>query len=62
MGLSGYEESGDLFEVVSPDGNNVLYDEIEMPWNAFIISSANNVIYLILLHSFIYPTPFYCVG
>lgn len=33
MGLSGYEESGDLFEVVSPEGDNVLYDEIEMPFN-----------------------------
>ena len=33
LGLSGYEDAGDLFEVVSPDGNNVLYDEIEMPFN-----------------------------
>lgn len=33
MGLSGYEESGNLFEVVSPEGDNVLYDEIEMAWN-----------------------------
>ena len=33
LGLSGYEESGDLFEVVSPEGDNVLYDEIEMPFN-----------------------------
>lgn len=33
MGISGFEESGDLFEVVSPDGSNVLYDELEMPWN-----------------------------
>ena len=33
MGLSGYEDSGELFEVVSPEGDNVLYDEVEMPWN-----------------------------
>ena len=33
MGLSGYMESGELFEVVSPEGDNVLYDEIEMPFN-----------------------------
>ena len=39
MGLSGYEESGDLFEVVSPNGDNVLYDEIEMPWNVSYTSA-----------------------
>lgn len=33
MGLSRYDDSGNLFEVVSPEGDNVLYDEIEMPWN-----------------------------
>ena len=44
LGLSGYEESGDLFEVVSPDGENVLYDEIEMPWNvSFTAATGNNV-------------------
>ena len=39
MGLSGYEESGDLFEVVSPEGDNVLYDEVEMPWNVSYTSA-----------------------
>lgn len=39
MGLSGYEESGDLFEVVSPEGDNVLYDEIEMPFNVSYTSA-----------------------
>ena len=44
LGLSGYEESGDLFEVVSPDGENVLYDEIEMPWNvSFTAATGKNV-------------------
>ena len=33
MGLRGYDESGELFEMVSPEGDNVLYDEIEMPFN-----------------------------
>ncbi len=39
MGLSGYDEVGDLFEVVSPEGDNVLYDEIEMPWNVSYTSA-----------------------
>lgn len=39
MGLSRYEESGDLFEVVSPEGDNVLYDEVEMPWNVSYTSA-----------------------
>lgn len=33
LGLSGYENDGNLYEVVSPEGDNVLYDEIEMPFN-----------------------------
>ena len=44
LGLSGYEESGDLFEVVSPEGDNVLYDEIEMPWNlSYTSATGKNV-------------------
>ena len=39
MGLSGWEEAGDLFEVLSPEGDNVLYDEIEMPWNVSYTSA-----------------------
>ena len=39
MGLRGYEESGELFEMVSPEGDNVLYDEIEMPFNLSYTSS-----------------------
>lgn len=39
MGLSGYEDVGDLFEVVSPEKDNVLYDEIEMPWNVSYTSA-----------------------
>lgn len=39
MGISGFEDSGDLFEVVSPEGDNVLYDEIEMPWNVSYTSA-----------------------
>ena len=42
LGLSGYEESGDLFEVVSPEGDNVLYDEIEMPWNLTYQAATGN--------------------
>lgn len=44
MGLSGYEDSGDLFEVVSPEGDNILYDEIEMPWNlSYTAANGKNV-------------------
>lgn len=45
MGLSGRaQEVGDLFEVVSPEGDNVLYDEIEMPWNlSYTSATGKNV-------------------
>lgn len=33
LGLAKMEDGGDLFEVVSPDGTTVLYDELEMPFN-----------------------------
>lgn len=46
LGLSGYEEAGDLFEVVSPEGDNVLYDEVEMPWNLSYTSSTGKNISL----------------
>lgn len=44
MGLSGWSDTGDLFEVVSPDGDNVLYDEIEMPWNRTYTTPTGKVV------------------
>jgi len=35
-------ECGDLFEVVSPEGDNVLYDEIEMPFNLSYTAPGRN--------------------
>ena len=46
LGLSGYEEAGDLFEVTDPDSDNVLYDEIEMPWNRTYTSATGKVVQL----------------
>jgi len=44
MGLVGYQDSGDLHEVVSPDGDNVLYDEIELTWNlSYTAANGKNV-------------------
>lgn len=42
MGLSGWTDSGELFEMVSPEGDNVLYDEIEMPWNVSYTAAGEN--------------------
>ena len=40
LGLSGKASTvGDLFEMVSPEGDNVLYDEIEMPFNVSYTSA-----------------------
>lgn len=46
LGITGYEEVGDLFEVVSPEGDNVLYDELEMPWNRSYTSATGNKVAL----------------
>lgn len=36
MGIKGYEESGDLHYVTSADGTNILYAEVEVPWDLSI--------------------------
>jgi len=33
MGINGYTESDDLQFVTSEDGKNILYAEVEMPWD-----------------------------
>ena len=33
LGIKGYEESGDLKYVASEDGKNILYAEVEVPWD-----------------------------
>lgn len=47
MGLSGWEKEGNLFEVVDPSNEgNVLYDEIEMPWNRTFTSATGKKVAL----------------
>lgn len=45
MGLTKWEDAGDLYEVVDPENPvNVLYDEIEMPWNvSYTAANGKNV-------------------
>ena len=47
MGLSGWEKEGNLYEVVDPmSEDNVLYDEIEMPWNRTFTSATGKKVSL----------------
>lgn len=39
MGIKGWDNSGELFEVVSPEKDNVLYDEIEIAFNVSYTSA-----------------------